>query len=53
MDSTTQHKLLAIIKARPEDAAEMRYRAALKTGRLVVASPGWTGQTDTWIIRVA
>ena len=52
MTDTTQHRPLAIIKARPEDAAEMRYRAALKTGLLVVASR-WAGHLDTWIIQVA
>ncbi|KKL08621.1 hypothetical protein LCGC14_2573990 [marine sediment metagenome] len=52
MDSTTQRRPLAIIKAQPEDAAEARYRAALKTGQLVVVSR-MAGEEYTWIVQVA
>lgn len=52
MTDTTQRKPLAIIKAQKEVAAEARYRAALKTGQLVVASR-MAGQEHIWIVQVA
>lgn len=44
--------IIATVKATKADAAELRYRIAVKLRRLMVANR-IAGQADTWIVRAS